>query len=79
MAARKTGRAFIVDCNGVGYSPAMLAFYSHACDWLQTVDALAYGGGLPLADAVRVADAGYRGDNIRRARRVLSELERECN
>ena len=68
--------AYISDGYARGASPAMVALYSHACDWLQTIDCLHYGDGLALADAIRVADAGYRGDDIRAARRVLESLNR---
>lgn len=74
--ARTTGREFILDGSTIGASAAMVELYSHACDWMLTIDCLHYGDGLALADAIRVADAGYRGDNIRAARRVLNKLNK---
>ena len=68
--------AYILDSYARSASPAMVALYSHACDWRLTVECLHCGDGLTLADAVRVADAGYRGDDIRAARRILSNLSR---
>ena len=72
----KIGQDFILDGRAIGASAAMVALYSHACDWCLTIDCLHYGDGLPLADAIRVADAGFRGDNIRAARRVLATLNK---
>lgn len=58
-----------------GVSNAMIALYSHASNWMLTIDCLiGYRGALSIAEAVRVADAGYRGDDIRKARRVLATL-----
>lgn len=70
----KTGLARIIDCAAHDNSAAMQALYDHACDWLLTVDCLADYDGITLADAVRIADAGFRGDDSHAAKRVLATL-----
>jgi hypothetical protein len=75
MGAQLVGFAFICDGSRYGASAACVDLFSHACDWLLTVDCLtAFRDGLTQAQAARVADAGYRGDDIRKARRVLATL-----
>lgn len=55
-------------------SPAMRALNDHACDWLLTIDGLVCEDGLSLEDAARAADAGFRGDSVKAARRFLATL-----
>lgn len=71
----RTGFAFITDSHATGTTPGMVALYDHATNWLLTVDCLtSCRDGLTGAEAARVADAGFIGDDIPAARRFLQSL-----
>jgi hypothetical protein len=71
------GLDYITDHRAYGHSEAMQALHDHACNWLLTIDCLVYADGLTLAEAIKAADAGFRGDNVRAARRFLASLPSE--
>ena len=67
--------AYITGYTELDQSDAMRAVTAHACDWLLTVDCLTYfRDGLTPEEAARVADAGFRGDDLKAARRFLATL-----
>ena len=70
----RSGFDYITSPALYGHSEAMQALHEHACNWLLTVDCLAYPTGLTIEEAIRVADAGFIGEDVRKARKLLATL-----